>query len=1046
MQDHFEITEGVLIRWQGSAPEISIPEGVHTIGDGALKGMASLLKVVLPSTLKRIGDAAFKGCRQLKAICIPEGLSEIGEYAFHRCHALRELIFPKSVTRVGNYAFLYCDGLEKAVLEGPKHLGSGVFSHNLSLLEVALNSNVDDSNFSDEVFEGCINLKKISLSGEVYEVENLIEAMDSHTTYPSIISSIAKSVYHSLHIEDGVLCRFSINLKSVDLPEGLTAIGKSCFFDKKGIVRISVPGSVREIRANAFLNCGSLEEIVFKNENVLLDNKAFRGCNNLKTVRIKDKSYSLEEKTADSLVAQIRDQVLDDFYISGKVLMRYMGSEEQVQIPKGVEIIGERCFFGNERLKIVLCPDGLKEIREQAFAGCLTLQNIVLPEGVRRIEREAFAECRILLKCNLSNALEYIGEYAFRRCTTLKPFTPWPQNAKIHSYALYKAVNFEDSERGVQRKADAALITKAGEDCIDPYAYAGKDGIRVLKLKGIQRIGKYAFASCTDLEEIIIDAPDCVIEQNAFATCPNLKKVYIRVKDLGRAAFAYCRKLESVKIEGVSALPQECFAGCYRLCEFEAKAVTRLEERCFDECMHLNAFDFSGILRIGERAFERCDALKQITVDKTECAYHAFADCASLKEVGFTQNTVFKSGVFIGCTQISSIRYDGHTYVFSKFADGLDHADNPYPAPVREIIASVYSCFDIREKKILSGYLQDAAQVTVPEDIEEIGPDVFRDHIRLEKINIPALLQRFGSHAFTMTSWLDKQREKADMVIINGVLLDGAGCKGKVTIPADVKRLASWCFAGNIDITELEIPLERIAIEALSFRNCLNLKRITDQNGKIYELCDVSDLKNKAYPEKIGQIFSECINCFKLDEENNLVESTGNITKLSFPRGIRSIGEGVYKDCHLLDSIVLSDDTQRIGKSAFENSKWLKTVQNAKSLCFIGARAFSGCQSLESIDLSDELTQMGERCFEHCASLKEIHISARLEKIPQRAFFRCKSLKKLVIPQAVKEIGSEAFAFCDALEEVHVSKGIKIDDKAFAFCDKIRIIYAGGEL
>ena len=50
--------------------------------------------------------------------------------------------------------------------------------------------------------------------------------------------------------------------------------------------------------------------------------------------------------------------------------MRYMGSEEQVQIPKGVEIIGERCFFGNERLKIVLCPDGLKEIREQA----LTLQ------------------------------------------------------------------------------------------------------------------------------------------------------------------------------------------------------------------------------------------------------------------------------------------------------------------------------------------------------------------------------------------------------------------------------------------------------------------------------------------------------------------------------------------------------------------------------------------------------------------------------------------------------------------------------------------------
>ena len=218
------------------------------------------------------------------------------------------------------------------------------------------------------------------------------------------------------------------------------------------------------------------------------------------------------------------------------------------------------------------------------------------------------------------------------------------------------------------------------------------------------------------------------------------------------------------------------------------------------------------------------------------------------------------------------------------------------------------------------------------------------------------------------------------------------------------------------------------------------ISKITDRNGKVYTLNSVSDLENAGYPDLIRRIFAECINCFKLDKDGNLTESTGNITKLRFPAGIRSIGEGVYKDCHLLDTIELSEDTVGIGKSAFENSKWLKSVIGAGSVEYIGAMAFSGCQSLETIGLSDKLCELGSRCFEHCSSLKEIKISDRLEKIPERAFFRCKSLKNMFIPDSVKEIETEAFAFCDGLTEVSVGKDTKISDKAFAFCDNVQII------
>ncbi len=1042
MDQGFVIENGILKAYTGAEAEITLPEGIEEIGEGVFKGMAWLLKVQLPSTLKRIGPSAFKGCRQLTDLSFPKGLTAVGDYAFHRCHSLTGMIFPDNMTEVGHHAFLYCDHVKKVVMEGPKSLKTATFSHNMALCEISLNEDLDDSNFNDEVFEGCVCLHTIHLSGKKFEVGNLIEAMDSHSEYPGLIRSIAKSVYHSLQIEDGILRNFNINLKNVILPEGIKTIGKGCFFDKKGIVGITLPKSLKEIKANAFLNCTSLEEIVLQSEEVSLDEKAFRGCCNLKRVVISGRTYLLEDEPDNAVASGIRDQVLADFYISGNILMRYTGDEEQITIPKEVEIIGERCFFGNERLKIVTCPEGLKEIREQAFSGCAALQNVNLSDGLLRVEKEAFAECKKLLKCSIPKTVEYIGEYAFRRCMTLLPFDPWPHGAKTDPYAFYKARHFEKIEEKLKEKEKtdtegaAEAVAEAGQ--IAPYAYSNCTGIRSLRLTDIKRIGRYAYAGCRELEEIIIDAPDCVIERDAFTNCRDLRKVRINVKEMGKGVFSYCRRLEEVNISGIRVLSPETFAGCGLLHKFEAKGVAGMEAKCFDECTNLDSFDFSGVKAIGERAFERCDTLARVDVSGTECGFHAFADCSGLREVVISDDTVLKSGSFAGCTRIRTIVYNGRVYCFDSFKDGLNRLGNPYPLPVRELISSIWSCFDIRDRKILKGYSGDAVGITLPADLEEIGQDAFRDHIRLKEIDIPASVTAFGSHAFSGTAWLEEKR-KDGPVVINNIMLDGASCKGAVTVPDGVKRVASWCFAGNIDITELTIPREGIAFEALSFRNCINLKKITDPEGNVYVLKDVSDLKNAGYPELAGRIFSEAVNCFKLDDEGNLVESTGNITRLVFPEGIKAIGEGVYKDCHLLETIALCKDTVKIGRSAFENSKWLKEVTNAGAVQKIDAQAFSGCKSLMTVDFSDDLQELGDRCFEHCSCLKEIRVSKKLEKIPERAFFRCKSLKQLVIPPSVKEIEAEAFAFCDSLEEVRIPADTVVSEKAFAYCDRVRI-------
>ena len=42
-------------------------------------------------------------------------------------------------------------------------------------------------------------------------------------------------------------------------------------------------------------------------------------------------------------------------------------------------------------------------------------------------------------------------------------------------------------------------------------------------LSGIRKIGKYAYASCPDLEIITIDAPECIILGKEFWTANKLK-------------------------------------------------------------------------------------------------------------------------------------------------------------------------------------------------------------------------------------------------------------------------------------------------------------------------------------------------------------------------------------------------------------------------------------------------------------------------------------------------------------------------------------------
>ena len=116
---------------------INVPEGITSIGPGALSQLKKLWYVNLPSSLKRIDKWAFERDVALERIEIPDSVEYIGESAFTWCKRLKHVKLPSKLKVIKPYTFEFC----------------------LKLEEIAIPSSVETIEYS--AFYGCKELKKV---------------------------------------------------------------------------------------------------------------------------------------------------------------------------------------------------------------------------------------------------------------------------------------------------------------------------------------------------------------------------------------------------------------------------------------------------------------------------------------------------------------------------------------------------------------------------------------------------------------------------------------------------------------------------------------------------------------------------------------------------------------------------------------------------------------------------------------------------------------------------------------------------------------------
>ena len=307
-----------------------------------------------------------------------------------------------------------------------------------------------------------------------------------------------------------------------------------------------------------------------------------------------------------------------------------------------------------------------------------------------------------------------------------------------------------------------------------------------------------------------------------------------------------------------------------------------------------------------------------------------------------------RTNPFRGRTDIKSVVIKQGVTSISNFAfDMQGFTSVTIPSSVKSIgIRAFYVC-------------QNLKSVNIPSGVTSIGDDAFLNCYNLSNITIPSSVTSIGAHAFWSTKWLINKRKNNPLVIVNGILIDGTLCDGKVTIPNSVTRIGDSAFEFCSNLTGVTISKSVKSIGSFAFDNCTSLKSVT------------------------------------------------------IPSNVTSIGDDAFLNCYNLSNITIPSSVTSIGKNAFDSCTSLKSVTIPSNITSIGDYTFANCKSLTSITIPYSVTRIGVSAFFGCTNLTSVTIPKSVTSISHGAFIWCTSLTSVTIPSSVTSIGNEAFGYYD---------------------------------
>lgn len=296
-----------------------------------------------------------------------------------------------------------------------------------------------------------------------------------------------------------------------------------------------------------------------------------------------------------------------------------------------------------------------------------------------------------------------------------------------------------------------------------------------------------------------------------------------------------------------------------------------------------------------------------------------------------------------------------------------------------------------------------------------------------------------------------------------GIYPWAAGLSSSISIPSNIKTIATDAFKDCTWITSVTVPQSVTSIGKGAFQGCTALTDLT------LPFIGGSATSNRF----LGYIFGAA----SISAQKASIPSS--LRKLTLTAGT-SLSTSALKDCITLETLILPDDIEVIEENACENCIKLEKLTLPSKLTTIEQKAFFGCCCLKELEIPSTVTKLGVAMLGGCTQLELLSLpfigltspfpyefengaklplgelfgnysSADAQEVTQSywitstlssqsSYYIPKSLKTLVVTSAF-EIPRGACQGCSMLQTVKLNDEILfIDRYAFADCTELRDI------
>ena len=852
------------------------------------------------------------------------------------------------------------------------------------------------------------------------------------------------------------------NIKTAELPSGLTRIGDNAFYNCVMLRTVTIPEGVTAIGAYAFMYCPLKENLVLPESLTSIGEHAFEAAD-------------IWYVTVPAAVASIGDGAFSDC-----INLREIKTD--ADNPYFTAVGG--VLFNKDKTELITYPAGLQQssysvpsgvrtIRPYA-CGCAPFTTFTFSDSVAEIGEWAFFGCNSLKKVTFGNGVTTIGINAFRSCTSLETVFISRSVALIHTGAFPacgKLTAFTvDAENPYFASADGVILSKDRTRIV--LFPTGKDGHYEVPA-GVSCIGERAFYWNNKLTSIWLPLSVTRVEYEAFGTGTPHNDVYYEGSQTDRTLLTiedHNARLLNAEWHYDSAgsdpgLSGQCGDDLYWSFDEETGVLTITGSGAMYDYgiwtapwnsvrSEITAVAFpDGLTSIGKSAFFSCTGLTKLVIPDgvTDINDGAFRGCTAVTSITVpcSVRVVTTNYTFSDCTAVTTVHITKGTGTMTTG-----------PLPYISGSGSVSVILDDGIRNISDKafrYRAHLAEITIPSSVTGIGNEAFYECSGLTSITIPSSVTDIGNSAFYNCTGLQEIAIPDSVTNIGWGAFYGCAGLGSVTISNGVTDVADYMFYGCTNLLSVTIPSGVTSIGESAFEGCTGLKSVTIPSGVMNiedsAFRECTDLPSIVIPDSVTSIGEDAFSgCSALKNvtmpcsaEVGLLafDDSGAIRKLRF-----TVGTGEWKISNKMSSplfqgknmtAVLDEGIPEIGEYGFYRCSGLTSITIPSSVTSIGDRAFYACTGLPEITILSHVTSIGKEAFRGCTGLRSASIDSGV--IGESAFKECTGIESLTIGDAAESIGVSAFYGCTQLTSVGIGGGVTgIGDSAFSSCRALTTI------